>query len=79
MMFHHDGLRTITAENARAAHITGQPLLIYLLRPFVDLFSDLVFSDPGGFTLILSPTITVSVYPFILLEHLMRQHQKIIN
>ena len=31
MMFHHDGLRTITAENARTAHIIGQPLLIPLL------------------------------------------------
>ena len=38
MMFHHDGLRTIPAENARTAHIIGQPLLILLLHPVVEPF-----------------------------------------
>ena len=38
MMFHHDGLRTFTAENARTAHTIGQPLLILALRPSVESF-----------------------------------------
>ena len=56
MMFYHDGLRTFTAENARAAHITGHPLLILLLRPpFLLFFSLTLFSfrSYGGFILIL--------------------------
>ena len=36
MMFHHDGLRTTTAENARTAHIIGQPLLIFFSDPIVE-------------------------------------------
>jgi len=43
MMFHHDGLRTIAAENARTAHTIGQPLLIPLFHPLPKHFSDPLF------------------------------------
>ena len=82
MMFHHDGLRTIIAENARAAHIIGHPLLILLSCPFFIHFSDPVSSDRTAalyyfYCLFLAGITIVSISSFTCPGQLMRPQKNI--